>query len=242
MQAPASPPPPRAHPQGSSPTASRIASGRPVPLPLDLAAEERSAVSSDNAISAASSYNSSPATGSSSLISPEPQLDSPTTPEASASAQNAASADAGDGGKSQGPWSGQEAASSTPGPSLPASPPAARPSTTTFPSPSAGHTARRPSNKLPSSASTNSLGGRSVLGYTVSSRRTGGAASTTPLPATAGAGAGAALQSGSTSSSRFLLTVVPPEHLPHDPPHPRANPQCSGYGPPEHFRCVVITA
>ncbi|GAA6062447.1 hypothetical protein JCM10212_003321 [Sporobolomyces blumeae] len=37
-------------------------------------------------------------------------------------------------------------------------------------------------------------------------------------------------------ASRYLLTVVPPSHLPHDPPHPRTNPQCSGYGPPEHFR------
>ncbi|GAA5892640.1 uncharacterized protein JCM6883_007422 [Sporobolomyces salmoneus] len=37
-------------------------------------------------------------------------------------------------------------------------------------------------------------------------------------------------------SSRYLLTVIPPSHLPHDPPHPRTNPQCSGYGPPEHFK------
>lgn len=42
--------------------------------------------------------------------------------------------------------------------------------------------------------------------------------------------------SSSKGSSRFLLTVVPPMHLPHDPPHPRTNPQCTGYGPPEHFK------
>ncbi|BGP15187.1 hypothetical protein JCM10213v2_003144 [Rhodosporidiobolus nylandii] len=42
------------------------------------------------------------------------------------------------------------------------------------------------------------------------------------------------------SSSRFLLTVVPPTHLPHDPPHPRTNPQCSGYGPKEHFRRGIL--
>ncbi|BGP27783.1 hypothetical protein JCM10295v2_006758 [Rhodotorula toruloides] len=43
-------------------------------------------------------------------------------------------------------------------------------------------------------------------------------------------------QSPAGSSSRFLLAVVPPGHLPHDPPHPRSNPSASGYGPPEHFR------
>ena len=36
--------------------------------------------------------------------------------------------------------------------------------------------------------------------------------------------------------SRFLLTVVPPLHLPHDPPHPRTSGACSGYGPPSQFR------
>lgn len=36
--------------------------------------------------------------------------------------------------------------------------------------------------------------------------------------------------------SRFLLTVVPPLHLPHDPPHPRTSQYCSGYGPPSQFR------
>lgn len=36
--------------------------------------------------------------------------------------------------------------------------------------------------------------------------------------------------------SRYLLTVVPPLHLPHDPPHPRTSGACSGYGPPSQFR------
>ncbi|KAG0140792.1 hypothetical protein CROQUDRAFT_99612 [Cronartium quercuum f. sp. fusiforme G11] len=44
----------------------------------------------------------------------------------------------------------------------------------------------------------------------------------------------------STSSpikpSRYLLTVIPPESLPHDPPHPRTSPACSGYGPAHAFR------
>lgn len=38
---------------------------------------------------------------------------------------------------------------------------------------------------------------------------------------------------------RFLVTVIPPEHLPHDPPHPKSNPNCTGYGPPAHFRSVA---
>jgi len=41
---------------------------------------------------------------------------------------------------------------------------------------------------------------------------------------------------GGGGPSRFLLTVVPPLHLPHDPPHPRTSGACSGYGPPSQFR------
>lgn len=41
---------------------------------------------------------------------------------------------------------------------------------------------------------------------------------------------------GGSGASQFLLTVVPPMHLPHDPPHPRTSQACSGYGPPEYFR------
>lgn len=39
-----------------------------------------------------------------------------------------------------------------------------------------------------------------------------------------------------SGASQFLLTVVPPSHLPHDPPHPRTSNLCSGYGPPDKFR------
>lgn len=45
---------------------------------------------------------------------------------------------------------------------------------------------------------------------------------------------------GSSSlPSRHLITVIPPNTLPHDPPHPRANPQASGYGTPENFKSVL---
>ncbi|BGP35521.1 hypothetical protein JCM10296v2_007359 [Rhodotorula toruloides] len=93
---------------------------------------------------------------------------------------------------------------------------------------------------------------RSILGYTSSTRSTTGSpyrrrATTSGLGsgrrsepvaplALSGAGQSSATQPPAGASSRFLLTVVPPGHLPHDPPHPRSNPSASGYGPPEHFR------
>lgn len=40
--------------------------------------------------------------------------------------------------------------------------------------------------------------------------------------------------------SRYLLTVIPPISLPHDPPHPRTSPACAGYGPPNAFRLVLF--
>lgn len=43
------------------------------------------------------------------------------------------------------------------------------------------------------------------------------------------------------AGSRYLLTVVPPAHLPHDPPHPRVSSACTGYGPPAAFRCISLT-
>lgn len=36
--------------------------------------------------------------------------------------------------------------------------------------------------------------------------------------------------------SKHLITVLPPAILPHDPPHPRASPFASGYGPPQNFK------
>ncbi|GAA6003683.1 hypothetical protein JCM10207_003545 [Rhodosporidiobolus poonsookiae] len=114
------------------------------------------------------------------------------------------------------------------------------------PRPSASTSQLASSSRLPPSTSTASLSGRprqstatSVLGYTLSSsqRRNGSPARGGPPRNDPSAGLpNGSPQAGMGSSSRFLLTVVPPQHLPHDPPHPRTNPQCSGYGPPEHFR------
>lgn len=56
---------------------------------------------------------------------------------------------------------------------------------------------------------------------------------------TKGSRSNASKISGGTGPSQFLLTVVPPMHLPHDPPHPRTSSSCSGYGPQEHFRYVL---
>ncbi|KAL8290229.1 hypothetical protein RQP46_003168 [Phenoliferia psychrophenolica] len=57
------------------------------------------------------------------------------------------------------------------------------------------------------------------------------------LPHPGGGGlVGGPSSTGGTGASQFLLTVVPPMHLPHDPPHPRTSQACSGYGPPEYFR------
>lgn len=54
--------------------------------------------------------------------------------------------------------------------------------------------------------------------------------------------AGGPSPTGAMSNTRFLLTVIPPSHLPHDPPHPKSNPNCSGYGPPEHFKYVAASS
>lgn len=44
--------------------------------------------------------------------------------------------------------------------------------------------------------------------------------------------------STSRNASQFLITVIPPGHLPHDPPHPRTSPFCSGYSTPDKFTSV----
>lgn len=102
--------------------------------------------------------------------------------------------------------------------------------------------------KLSQSTSSVSLSGRprnaqSILGYSSVAKRGGlspGRLARNDAIASSGGGGGlasaTAAASGVNSSSRYLLTVIPPSHLPHDPPHPRTNPQCSGYGPPEHFK------
>lgn len=63
-------------------------------------------------------------------------------------------------------------------------------------------------------------------------RSLGAAASSVHSPAAQSNG------QGQTRPSNYLLTVVPPQHLPHDPPHPKTNPSSAAYGPPEHFRCA----
>lgn len=120
------------------------------------------------------------------------------------------------------------------------------------PSTSTSHLSAR---SLPPSTAPSPQNTRSVLGYASSTRSTTGSPyrrrptasgsgtgrrSEPVAPLTLnGAGPSSAAQSPAGGSSRFLLTVVPPSHLPHDPPHPRSNPSASGYGPPEHFRCVA---
>ncbi|BGP11537.1 hypothetical protein OF846_004932 [Rhodotorula toruloides] len=117
------------------------------------------------------------------------------------------------------------------------------------PSTSTSHLSAR---SLPPSTAPSPQLSRSVLGYTSSTRSTTGSpyrrrATTSGLSsgrrsepvaplALNGSGPSSAAQPPAGASSRFLLTVVPPGHLPHDPPHPRSNPSASGYGPPEHFR------
>ena len=44
----------------------------------------------------------------------------------------------------------------------------------------------------------------------------------------------------SNAASRYLVTVLPPSNLPHDPPHPRTSTLCSGYGPPAKFRFAKL--
>ncbi|GAA5967389.1 hypothetical protein JCM3765_000510 [Sporobolomyces pararoseus] len=101
--------------------------------------------------------------------------------------------------------------------------------------------------KLSQSTSSASLSGRprnaqAVLGYSSMAKKglsPGRSARNEGLSVSGGGGVSvspAAPSQGTNSSSRYLLTVIPPSHLPHDPPHPRTNPQCSGYGPPEHFK------
>lgn len=103
--------------------------------------------------------------------------------------------------------------------------------------------------KLSQSTSSASLSGRprnaqSVLGYSSMAKKglsPGRPARNEGLSVSGGGGVSVspAASQGANSSSRYLLTVIPPSHLPHDPPHPRTNPQCSGYGPPEHFKSVL---
>ncbi|GAA5897256.1 hypothetical protein JCM6882_001828 [Rhodosporidiobolus microsporus] len=246
---PLSPPPTAStsaalRPSRGSPTQNRLASGRPAPLPLDLG--KTGLLDFDSPPTTADDYTS-PRAG---LLA----SGSPMTPDRGAGARAGGGGDSGrkervGGGGSAGgartvSWNSQGGAQQ------------GRSTTHADPSTSSSRIPSSSSARLPPSASSASLSGRprqtpSVLGYTSSLRRTG-----SPVRGGAGAAAGARsdpaapLQSSSSatspaqgamgSSSRFLLTVVPPSHLPHDPPHPRTNPLCSGYGPPEHFRRGIL--
>lgn len=95
--------------------------------------------------------------------------------------------------------------------------------------------------RLSQSTSSASLSGRprnaqSVLGYSSIGKKGLSPGRASRNEGVAGGVAVSPASQGVNSSSRYLLTVIPPSHLPHDPPHPRTNPQCSGYGPPEHFK------
>ncbi|BGP43626.1 hypothetical protein JCM10450v2_007800 [Rhodotorula kratochvilovae] len=245
---PASPPPRTLPSPRGSPTANRIALGRPVPLPLNLAMQLEGSTAAHSAKSSASlDFDSPPPTAADELASPSVPADSPTTPDPAAGAipsegaqelEEVAQEEEEKAGPSMVVQEGAAAPAGAPEPSSSSSPLPAHRLTSSFSTVAPPYATRRASSKLPASASTTSLGARTVLGYTSSTRRaaspfrSGSGASTAPplTPASASAA------SGMASSSRFLLTVVPPGHLPHDPPHPRTNPQCSGYGPPEHFR------
>ncbi|GAA5985411.1 hypothetical protein JCM10908_006965 [Rhodotorula pacifica] len=206
----------------SSPTAARLASGRAVPRPLDLS-------------------GSGPAHGSAGAVDDQTgrmhsgelhAAEDGTTAEAGSDEGLAVEADA--------PAAAAEGSGSEEG-NMPTAPSDAytrrdprrfgnssfpkrspRP-TTTLPSPN------RPSTFVPNTGkATTRQGG---LSYTAS-----GAPSPRRTPSTVFNQSKSTAETVPNPGSRFLLTVVPPTHLPHDPPHPRANPQASGYGPPEHFR------
>ncbi|GAA5970541.1 hypothetical protein JCM11641_007347 [Rhodosporidiobolus odoratus] len=210
-----------------SPSSSRLAKGRPVPLPLDL----------DLGASTAG-FDSPPHTAERRHEQRNGALSM--TPDQAIGGRMGERGEGGEEGdtatrqgRAAGPsrrdvsWSGKKggqprstSASHIDGPTIPTSSRSAS------------------SSKLPLSASTASLP-RSILGYTSQQRRKaspgrGGGKNEGALPSTSPG------QTGVGSSSRFLLTVIPPSHLPHDPPHPRTNPQCSGYGPPEHFKRGIL--
>ncbi|GJN94472.1 hypothetical protein Rhopal_007552-T1 [Rhodotorula paludigena] len=240
---PVSPPVPQLA-ERSSPTANRAAAGRFVPLPLDLGQPADLNYSGKEAVEGADFGSSAPST--SDVFSPRSAEPAPATPDRSFEARRRTShgvqEDQGAARASSSRLTSYEAPSDAPFASpVPPFSPAEHQSN--------GHTqshSRRASGKLPASYSTTSISSRAVLGYTSAARRSGspfrsGSNPTTATVPSLAIGAATPVMNGTPnlgggSSSRFLLTVVPPEHLPHDPPHPRTNPQCSGYGPPEHFR------
>ncbi|GAA5957520.1 hypothetical protein JCM21900_002691 [Sporobolomyces salmonicolor] len=234
-QTPTSPPPSeqstiRPRTASSSPTANRVASGRPVPRPLEFHKPtslnfDSPPPSLDDLESPRSASYSLSQSGRTPPLTPDRDLTSAGRangtkrfPSAMNSAARAAAWSTGGKGLRAVSDSKEEPA-----------PTSAR---------SGGHRSSSAA-KISHSASSASLSGhprasQSVLGYSSVFRgppsplrsarnEIGGGVAVSPAP-------------GMGNSTRYLLTVIPPTHLPHDPPHPRTNPQCSGYGPPEHFR------
>lgn len=218
---------PTAAAAASSPTAARIASGRAVPRPLDLsgsstptrtAGVSEAGSSATDAMDAATEANGSEedATVNGSTIGGNDQLQAAAAAEGSDTAHTPTAA--GEAYTSRDPRRFGNS-------SFPKRSP--RPPTTTLASPS------QPSDRAsifnPGTKPARHIG----LSYNTST-----APSVHQTPSSM-FNAGGANKSAAETGSRFLLTIVPPAHLPHDPPHPRANPQASGYGPPQHFRYGV---
>lgn len=213
----------------SSPSAARLASGRAVPRPLDLsgsstptrsddAEEDRSSVANAAEAGAWSDYPTETESGKSTGAGSDDgaSTGAALTVDSSSDTGNTPNADE-DTSASRDPRrygnSPFPKRSPRPGPTLP----------------SPHRPADRISGFYPHVKATRNAG----LSYNAS-------AGPSPRRAASSAFNPGASKPAETPGSRFLLTVVPPMHLPHDPPHPRANPQASGYGPPEHFRCVVV--
>ncbi|GAA5911675.1 hypothetical protein JCM5296_005870 [Sporobolomyces johnsonii] len=238
LQTPTSPPPLseqstiRPRTASNSPTANRLASGRPVPRPLEfpkptaLNCDSPSPSLDDLASPRSASYSHSQS-GRTPPLTPDRDLASAGRangtrrfPSAMSSAARAAAWSTGE--------KGMRAVSDT----------KEEPASTSMFARSGGQRSSSAA-KISHSASSASLSGRprtsqSVLGYSSAFR-----GPPSPLRSARSEIAGGVAVSpapGMGNSTRYLLTVIPPAHLPHDPPHPRTNPQCSGYGPPEHFR------
>ncbi|GAA5823529.1 hypothetical protein JCM11251_000668 [Rhodosporidiobolus azoricus] len=239
--APQSPPPSASTsqlPTRASPTQSRLAAGRPVPLPLDFGKQDMPDL--DSPTCTADDYTSPRAiqSGSRSPMTPDRGVGGRAGEGGGSGRKERVAAEVSSEGARAVSWNSQGGAQQL-----------LRSTSTTIyhpePSTSSSRVPSSSSSRLPPSTSSASLTGRSrqTLGYTSSLRRTG-----SPVRAAAGGrnDPAAPLVPSATnspamgSSSRFLLTVVPPSHLPHDPPHPRTNPLCSGYGPPEHFRRGIL--
>ncbi|GAA5957504.1 hypothetical protein JCM8115_001340 [Rhodotorula mucilaginosa] len=210
----------------SSPTAARIASGRAVPRPLDLSGSStptRSAGVSEAGLSATDALDAAGVNG----MGEETTVNGVGFSTAGGKDQlPAATAAEGTDGANTPTAAGEAYTSRDPrrfgNSSFPNRSP--RPPTATFASP--GQPSDRTSIFKPSAKPARHIG----LYYNTST-----APSVHQTPSSM-FNAGGASKSAAETGSRFLLTVVPPGHLPHDPPHPRANPQASGYGPPQHFR------